>query len=70
MSKVISSVEEYRLVIEGDLLALIRQAIELEKKQLNSKEYSKRQAKLVDQLYDIYQEIGWSVVYDMKELPF
>ena len=70
MSKVINTVEEYRLLIEGDLLELIRQAIELEKKHLNSKEYSNRRQNLENQLYDIYQEIGWSVVYDMKELPF
>ena len=70
MSKVINTVEEYRLLIEGDLLELIRQAIELEKKYLNSEEYSNRRQNLENQLYDIYQEIGWSVVYDMKELPF
>ena len=71
MSKsVISSVEEYRLLIEGDLLALIRQAIELEQAPIDSEEYSHRREALQAQLYDLYQEIGWSVVYDMKDLPF
>ena len=71
MSKsVISNVEEYRLLIEGDLLALIRQAIDLDKEYGNSEEYSHRREELEEQLYNLYQEIGWSVVYDMKELPF
>ena len=67
---VISSVEEYRLLIEGDLLELIRQAIALEQAARDSEQYSERRADLEHQLYDLYEEIGWSVVYDLKECPF
>ena len=71
MSKsVVSSVEEYRLLIEGDLLKLIHQAIELEREHIDSEEYSRRREALQAQLYDLYQEIGWTVVYDLRELPF
>lgn len=69
-TQAISTVEAYRLLIEGDLLALIRQAIDLEREQLDSEEYSDRRQNIQNQLYDLYQEIGWSVVYDMRELPF
>ena len=71
MSKrIVNSAEEYRLVIEDDLLALIREAIALQEAYRDSEEYSRRRAKLEDRLYDLYQEIGWSVVYDIKSLPF
>ena len=71
MSKrIVNSAEEYRLVIEDDLLALIREAIALQEDYRDSEEYSRRRAKLEDRLYDLYQEIGWSVVYDIKSLPF
>ena len=66
----VSTVEEYRLLIEGDLLLLIREAIELEREHVNSEEYSHRRVNLESRLYDLYQEIGWSVVYDLKDLPF
>ena len=67
---VVSSVEEYRLLIEGDLLALIQQAIELEKDYRNSEEYSEHRQALENRLYDLYQEVGWSVVYELNGLPF
>ena len=71
MSKrIVNSAGEYRLVIEDDLLALIREAIALQEDYRDSEEYSHRRAKLEDRLYDLYQEIGWSVVYDIKSLSF
>ena len=71
MSKsVVSTVEEYRLLIEGDLLDLIRQAIELEQQCRESAEYSDKRCELEHRLYDLYQEVGWSVVYELKALPF
>jgi len=71
MSKsVINSAEEYRLLIDHDLLGLIREAIALEKSYINSKAYSNKRCELENRLCDLYQEIGWSVVYDMKECPF
>ncbi len=70
MNKTVSSVEEYRLLIDGELLDLIRQALDLETEKNDSEAYSNRRQDLENQLYDLYQEIGWSVVYDMRELPF
>ena len=70
MSKSISSAEEYRVLIEGDLLKLVRQAVLLEQEYGDSEEYSSRRQALENQLYDLYQEIGWSVVYDVRECPF
>ena len=67
---VISTVEEYRLLIDSDLLELIQKAIELEKEYINSEEYSVHRQNLEDRLYDLYQEVGWSVVYEFKDLPF
>lgn len=67
---VISNAEEYRLLIEGDLLGLIREAMALEREYIDSEEYSDRRETLQERLYDLYQEIGWSVVYGLKDLPF
>ena len=71
MSKsVVSSVEDYRLLIDGDLLDLIRQAMDLDREYIDSEEYSDRRQNLENQLYDLYQDIGWAVVYNFKNLPF
>ena len=70
MSNTIQTVERYRIVIEEDLLALVKQAIELEQRYKQAKDYSDKKQELEDQLYDLYSDIGWAVVYDIKELPF
>ena len=70
MSHTIQTIERYRLMIEGDLLNLVKQAMDLENSALKAKNYSRKKAQIENELYDLYQEIGWSVVYDIKELPF
>ena len=70
MNKSINTHESYRLLIEGELLSLVREAIALEAAYINSEEYSDHRQCLENKLYDLYQEIGWSVVYDLNQLPF
>ena len=71
MSKlVVNTVEQYRLLIDGDLLDLVRQCIALQQAVLDSEEYSDKRDALENKLYDLYEEVGWSVVYEMNELPF
>lgn len=70
MSHTIQTSEHYQLMIKGDLLNLVKQAMDLERSALKAENYSRKKEKIENELYDLYQEIGWSVVYDMKELPF
>jgi len=70
MSHTIHTVERYHLLIEGDLLKLVRQAMALEKGLIKAKDYQAKKVEIENKLYDLYQEIGWSVTYQMDELPF
>lgn len=67
---VINSAESYRLLIEGELLRLIREVIELEIQHEKTKAYRKRRDRLENKLYDLYEQVGWSVVYQLKQSPF
>jgi hypothetical protein len=58
----------YCLSINDDLQVLIEEAIALEQQVKDAKEYSEKRQDLENRLYDLYQDIGWSVVYDMKGL--
>ena len=70
MSHTVQTVEQYQLLIEEDLLDLVQQAIALESSVHQEEDYSDKKCALENKLYDLYQEIGWSVVYKIKELPF
>ena len=71
MSKVVvSDSGSYQLFLDEDLKALIDRAIAVEQEHLHSEEYSARRQELEHQLYDLYGEVGWSVVYEFKESPF
>ena len=67
---IINSAERYKLFIEDDLLDLIQQAIALENTLQQAEDYSEQKATLENRLYDLYEDIGWSVVYDLRQLPF
>ncbi len=66
----INSSEAYHFLIDTDLLNLVKAAIELEAACLDEARYSEKRKALENRLYDLYQEIGWSVVYDIQGIPF
>ena len=68
--KTIHTAKQYQLVIEGELLDLFREALELEQAVCDSEPFSNRRANLEEKLYHLYEDIGWSVVYDFNTLPF
>ena len=67
MNHIINNANQYQLFIDHELRGLIESALALEQAHINSEEYSDQRAGLENQLYDLYQEIGWSVVYEIKQ---
>ena len=67
MNHIINNANQYQLFIDHDLRHLIESALTLEQAHTQSEEYSDQRAALENELYDLYQEIGWSVVYEIKQ---
>ena len=67
MNHIINNANQYQLFIDHDLRRLIESALTLEQAHTQSEEYSDQRAALENELYDLYQEIGWSVVYEIKQ---
>ena len=60
----------YTLTVDEDLLRDIEQALRLQAEQELVECHSDEWHRLQDILNDVLHDIGWSVVYEFKDLPF
>jgi hypothetical protein len=62
--------EQYTVALDEDVVGLLKQAIELEAQLKQEECWSDRWEQLNEERNEVLQQIGWSIEYEFKQLPF
>ena len=64
------SEERYSIALDEDMIVLLRQAIELQEQLKQEECWTDRWDQLNEERNEVLQQIGWSIEYDFKQVPF
>ena len=64
------SEEQYTVVLDEDLIGLLKQAMELQEQLKQEECWSDRWDQLNDERNEVLRQIGWSIEYEFKQVPF
>lgn len=62
--------EQYRITLDEETIELLKQAVELQEQLKQEECWTDRWYQLDEERNEALQQIGWSIEYEFKQVPF